>query len=318
MSDRRLVVAELDPADANHGKLYGLSANAASAIKIPAFTFGTTKPAVGTELGEAFYETTSKKGWVWDGTAWREIAASPLKTFATEVLLTADTAEPIGTYAIATDTGGLFVRRPSGWGYVGVKPYATAAALLADNTQAAGTLGEASDESTLWERTATGWRLLVVREMADTVAVQAWGNAAAGANPGDRVTDLAHSVTYIRTSAGWKPTTLWEDTEANIKTATWALNGQEAVATDTGRSFVRVAGVWRTAALTIVVSATAPTGVVIGQEWFDLGSNRLMICTESFPTEVWTPAGPVTRALSKADYQALVHKDPNTIYLITP
>ena len=567
MSDRRLVITECDTTSADKGKLFALDPGKAAGIGLPAFDVGGGLPPSGTVIGQGFYDKLHRRGFVWDGTAWKEISASPIVTFATQTALLADKTNQPGIYATAGDTGNLFVMQTGGWRMVGVVPYATAADLLA-SSPAKGTLGEAEDEDTLWERTATGWRLLVVREMADTAAILAWANATPGANIGDRAIDLAHEVTYIRTTGGWKPTMIWEETEANIRAATWAINGQEAIATDTGRTFIRTGGKWveepiqhfatdaalkaatppdgtlawadDTAAVyaraagkwvgmntgfsdplpigainafptytmpagwlvcdgsavpagkdyeelrtilsggtlpdlrgqflrgsstatdtllskigwttarphtgftgltnqngdhhhrsgvpawddpkayingrdtipagksvsgfgvgsataeprtntagahshtvtidgggdtetapdhvrivwgikarfatvvpasallvhtttpkagdvltydaatstwknkanpaAIVVSATAPTGVVIGQEWFDLGSKRLMICTESVPAEVWTPAVAAvhTRALSKADYQALANKDPNTIYLITP
>jgi hypothetical protein len=140
MPDRRLVVSDIDPASADFGKLFGLDATGATGVPIPAFRFGAAKPLVGTERGEAFYELNTRKGWVWDGTAWREIAASPITSFATEVLLKADAAQAVGSYAVAADTGQLFIRRPSGWVVVGVQQYTTAAALLADTAAAVRTL----------------------------------------------------------------------------------------------------------------------------------------------------------------------------------
>jgi hypothetical protein len=56
--------------------------------------------------------------------------------------------------------------------------------------------------------------------------------------------DLAHEVMYVRTASGWKPETIWEETEANIRAATWCLVGQEAIATDTGRTFVYATAGW--------------------------------------------------------------------------
>jgi hypothetical protein len=74
--------------------------------------------------------------------------------------------------------------------------------------------------------------------------------AAFGVNVGDQALALDTDVTYVRTTQGWRPTSVFADTEANIRAVTWALNGQEAIATDTDRRFVFVkqgaaAGVWR-------------------------------------------------------------------------
>ena len=242
MSDRRLVITDADPNAPDYGKLLALAPNTASSIPIPAFTFGPTKPPVGSLLGEGFYEINTRRGWVWDGAAWLEIAASPVVTYATEALLLADNSKPSGIFAIAANTGAMYAKTSTGWKYVGIKEYATTAQLLGD-APAAGALGIAADDSSLWERTSTGWRCMTIRELADTAAVVAWAGDA-NCHNGDRAIDLAHDVVYIRTGTGWRPTGYWEDTEANIRAATWPLNGQEAISTDSGRTFVRVNGAW--------------------------------------------------------------------------
>ena len=243
MSDRRLVITECDATSADKGKLFALDPGKAAGIALPAFDLGGGLPPSGSVIGQGFFDKLHRRGFVWDGTAWKDIAPSPIVAFATQAALVADTTNAVGTYATAGDTGNLFVKQTAGWRMIGVVQYATATDLLADNP-AKGTLGEAEDEDTLWERTATGWRLLVVREMADTAAILAWANGSPGATVGDRAIDLAHEVTYIRTTGGWKPSMIWEETEANIRAATWALNGQEAIATDTGRTFIRTGGKW--------------------------------------------------------------------------
>ena len=242
MSDRRLVITEVDSNAPDYGKLLALAPNTASSIPIPAFTFGPTKPPVGSLLGEGFYETNTRRGWVWDGAAWLEIAASPVVSYATDALLLADNSKPNGVFAIAANTGAMYVKVTGAWKYVGIKEYATTATLLAD-APSAGALGIADDDSSLWERTSTGWRCMTIRELADTAAVVAWAGDA-NCHSGDRAIDLAHDVTYIRAGTGWRPTGYWEDTEANIRAATWPLSGQEAISTDSGRTFVRVNGAW--------------------------------------------------------------------------
>ena len=242
MADRRLVITEADPAAPDYGKLLALAPNTASSVPIPAFTFGPTKPATGSLIGEGFYEINTRRGWVWDGAAWLEIAASPVVSYLTEAALLADTTKPSGVFGIAASTGAMYAKVTGGWKYVGIKEYATTAALLAD-TPSAGALGVAGDDSSLWERTSTGWRCLTIRELADTAAVVAWAGTADCHN-GDRAIDLLHGVVYIRTATGWHPTGYWEDTEANIRAATWPLNGQEAISTDSGRTFVKVNGAW--------------------------------------------------------------------------
>jgi hypothetical protein len=286
MADRRLVVTDSDPASPDYGQLFALAPNTASAVGIPAFQFGPTKPLVGSELGEAFYETTTRRGWVWDGSGWREIAASPVISFASEAAMLLDVSKPVGTFAVTADTGQLFVRTATGWKLQGVKEYPTFAALEAD-TPVQGALGLVLNEGTLWERTATNWRSLSIRELADTTAVAAWTDAKT-ANVGDRVLELAHSVLYVRTSAGWRPASIWEETEANIQAATWPLDGQEAIATDTGRTFVRVNGAWQQSPINhyptqAALLATTPT--VDQMAWADDTGNAF---TFSKTTGQWS------------------------------
>jgi len=244
MSDRRLIVGEFDPADANNGKLFALSPNTATGIALPSFQVGISRPAVGSTVGEGYFDLNQGQGFVWTGAAWKGIAPNPILTFTTEALLLADTTARPGVYATAGDTGSLFVRTPTGWRQVGVKQYPTATDLFGDAAAAVGALGEVMDEDSLWERTPAGWRLMLIREMANTAAIVAWTNTSPGATLGDRAVDKTTGITYIRISSGWRPITIYEDTEANIRATTWALNGQQAVATDTGRVFTRAAGAW--------------------------------------------------------------------------
>ncbi len=268
MTDRRLVVAELDPNDPHNGELFGLAPGNATGIPIPTFRIGSTRPAVGQEVGESFYEETTKKGFVWNGSAWREIAASPVKRFADRTALLAATTEPVGTFAVTGDTGEVYIRQTSGWAFIGIREYATAALLLADAAQT-GTVATALDEGSLWQKQTSGWRCLTIRELADLTAVQAWtGTAAQGAHVGDTALALDNELTYARTSTGWRPESLWEDFEANIRAATWPLDGQEAIASDTGRTFIRIGGAWieepiqHYADEATLLAATVPNGTL--------------------------------------------------------
>jgi len=135
-----------------------------------------------------------RRGWVWDGAAWLEIAASPVVSYLTEAALLADTTKPSGVFGIAASTGAMYAKVTGGWKYVGIKEYATTAALLAD-APSAGALGVAGDDSSLWERTSTGWRCLTIRELADTAAVVAWAGTADCHN-GDRAIDLLHGCLH--------------------------------------------------------------------------------------------------------------------------
>lgn len=276
MPDRRLVVFEASGSDPGYGEMFALPPGAATGIALPSFREGPTKPLTGTVVGEAFYEQNTRKGWVWDGSAWREIAASPVVAFNNEALLQADTTQRTGTVAVAADTGQLYVRQPAGWQVIGVKDYATAASLLTDSP-GVGSLGLALDENTLWQMTTNGWRALTLRPMADTAAVLTWVNppgTVAPANPqgahiGDQAVALDVDVSYVRTASGWRPDTLWEETEANIRAATgWPMVGQEAIANDTGRTFVYTTGGWieepiqHYATEALLLAATPPDGTL--------------------------------------------------------
>jgi hypothetical protein len=173
MSDRRLVVTELDPADPHYGEVFALATNNATAVPVPAFRFGNAKPPVGSAVGEAFYETTTRQGYVWDGATWKDIAANPILQFATDTDLLRDTTSAVGSYAISASTGNLYVKRTAGWSRVGVALYPTVTDLLNDNPTV-GTLGEALDEGSLWERATGGWRITGPRGLPNTAAVQAW------------------------------------------------------------------------------------------------------------------------------------------------
>ena len=166
----------------------------------------------------------------------------------------------------------MYIRQATGWAFIGLREYPTLAQLLADTMQP-GSIGQALDELSLWAKTTNGWRCLTMREMANQAAILAWtGTEAAGANPGDRALALDTDLQYIRTSAGWRATSLWEETEANMRAASWALNGQEAISTDTGRIFVRVGGAWieepiqHYATEALLLAATPPNGTL---SWAD-------------------------------------------------
>jgi hypothetical protein len=268
MSDRRLVVAEVDPHDPHNGELFAISPNTATGISLPTFRIGNTLPTVGNTVGESFYEQSTKKAFVWNGSAWREVAASPVKRFVDRTALLADTVEPVGTFAVTADTGEVYIKQVTGWAFIGIKEYGTAALLLADAVQT-GAIATALDEGSLWQKQTSGWRCISIRELADLAAVQAWaGTPSQGVHVGDTALALDNELTYVRTSAGWRPESLWEDTEANIRAATWPLNGQEAIATDTGRTFARIGGAWieepiqHYADETTLLAATVPNGTL--------------------------------------------------------
>lgn len=267
MSDRRLIVGEFDPAEADNGKLFAIDPTDAKGIPLPAFDVGNARPTVGTLKGQAYFDTNQKQGFCWTGSAWQAFAPSPLLTYATESDLLKDTRVAVGGYATAGDSGALFVRGAHGWREVGIKSYNTATDLFGDNP-APGSLGEVLNEGSLWERKQGGWRLLIVREMPDTPTIVAWDRTSPGASKGDQAYDKQHDVLYVRTSKHWRPVSIWEADEATIRAATWCLNGQEAVAGDTGRTFTRIRDQWieepinHFATEALLLAATAVNGTL--------------------------------------------------------
>ena len=220
-SSRLLAVFEANDQSPDYGRLIGISPSQATGISIPTFQVVPSLPALGTTNGEAAYVQATNQGYVWDGSAWRDIAPTPLLSFPTEADLLADTKAGTGSYAIARNTGGLYVRVPSGWRIVGIHNYANVATLLAA-TPVEGSLGEA----------------------------------------------VAEGMVFLRTNTGWRPTTLWEETEANIRANTTMPNGVEAISSDTGRTFTRIAGAWveepvqHYATEVALLAATPPDGTL--------------------------------------------------------
>ena len=268
MSDRRIVVLEADPNDPKHGELYALDASQATAMGLPAFNIVATRPPIGGVTGEAVYETVTGNSYIWNGSSWQKMIADAIKEYATDADLLRDTSVAAGVYAISTATGNVYAKSTSGWVRVGNAHYATTADLLGD-APPAGTFASADDAPGLWEMTPTGWRILTTRQFTNTAAVVAWTTAAGmGGNVGDVAIAIDVDVTYVRTAAGWKPTSIYADTEANIRAVTWALNSQEAIATDTNRRLVFSNNAWHEEPIqhyatdALLKAATPPDGTL--------------------------------------------------------
>ena len=131
--NRRLVVMECGAASASFGSLFALDPQDAVGVAIPTFRVVTSLPAAGSSMGEAIYVSATRQGYVWDGVSWRDITASPIRSFANDAALQADTTEPVGAYAVASDTGNMYVRTPDGWRRIGITEFATYADLVAYN-----------------------------------------------------------------------------------------------------------------------------------------------------------------------------------------
>ena len=319
--DRRLVVYENNPAADNYGRFFAIPPNDAFGVPFPGFTMGDKLPTAGSVRGQAFYDTKLKQGYVWTGGRWADVAASPIVRFKTDALLVADATSSTGTYAVAEDTGNLYVRMTAGWRPIGIKTYATTTELAAD-APVVGSLGELTSDGSLWERSATGWRCMSTRLFADSAAMDAWTSPMA---VGDRAYVEDIGVSFVRISTGavgagtaWQPTTIYEQTEAAIRAATgWPKAGQEAIATDSGRTFVFANGAWVEEPIqhftteNDLTAASPPDGTLA---WAD-DTNGVFARAGG----KWTPVGTglAWRDLTQAQYDALTAPQPTTLYIIT-
>jgi len=254
--------------------MFALPPNQASGVPLPTARIAAGIPAVGGVVGELLYDTITRRGVVWTGSNWLDISASAIVRFPTDAALKADTTQVTGTYAVSQATGNPYVYTATGWLKVGTQEYPDVRTLLADNP-AHGTVGLAMDEGSLWERGPTAWQSLSMRELVDTDEVFNW-RSNEGGSIGDRALAVDVNVQYIRTAHGWRPASIYEDTEAAIKAATWAINGQQAISTDTGQTFVYVRESWSdlpaAAAISVVADqaarlavATPATGKIVAQ-----------------------------------------------------
>lgn len=242
MARRQLLIGEMDPADPNHGRIFGLDANETAGVPIPAFKFGAALPTTGTVAGEAFIDTTSKTASVWDGNKWNSIIPASIVSYPTEAAILA-AAPPVGTYAFAMDSGNLFVRynAPTGapggatrpaWKNIGVTMYNTMAALLASaSTAPVGELAFARD---------TG-------------------------------------LMFLKEPTGWKPDSIWQANESSILVRTDMVAGQMAVALDTGKLYL-----WNATARrwdgTAINSPRAGVGEIIAWPTDTFDANEYLAC----------------------------------------
>ena len=120
---RRMVVMECGSASPSFGSLFALDPQDATGISIPTFRVATSLPSAGSSMGESVYVTATRQGYVWDGTAWRDITASPIRSFLNDAALQANTTEGVGTYAVASDTGNMYVKTADGWRRIGVAEF---------------------------------------------------------------------------------------------------------------------------------------------------------------------------------------------------
>jgi hypothetical protein len=153
------------------------------------------------------------------------------------------TTEGETTYVMATRTA--YVWSGARWMDITPSPvsmFPDDAAIKADTTLPNGTYSVASNTGNMYVRTISGWRRVGI------IQVPSIANLPTDAVVGDESLTVDTGILYVRIlKAGvltWRPATIYEDTEANIRAATWAMDGTSAIATDTGRTFVRISGAW--------------------------------------------------------------------------
>jgi hypothetical protein len=219
--------------------MLALAPGQATALPIPAFRTGASTPPTGTIVGEGFINTSSHSAMVWDGTQWSPIVQGALVVYATDADVIADTNAPVGQYATSQASGNLFVKGPT-WRQIGVRIYTTVAQLLADTTAPEGSLGVAEDEETFWVMHQNAWHCHSRRPVADVAGLAAWASPPEGST----ALEAAEELRYHFHSGHWVPESIWIKTEAEILASTDRLDGQMAVASDTGHVYVFHSGTW--------------------------------------------------------------------------
>ena len=215
--NRRLVVMECGAASASFGSLFALDPQDAVGVAIPTFRVATSLPAAGSSMGEAVYITATRQGYVWDGVSWRDVTASPIRSFANDAALQADTTEPVGAYAVASDTGNMYVRTPDGWRRIGITEFATYADLVAYNAPL-GAQALSHDFEVVFLRTLSGgvptWRP-TTSYVATEAAILATPNIA-----GMQAVATDSARTYVNDGTRWIEQPIRHyDTEAQLLAA---------------------------------------------------------------------------------------------------
>ena len=215
--NRRLVVMECGAASASFGSLFALDPQDAVGVAIPTFRVVTSLPAAGSSMGEAIYVSATRQGYVWDGVSWRDITASPIRSFANDAALQADTTEPVGAYAVASDTGNMYVRVVDGWRRIGITEFATYADLVAYNAPQ-GAQALSHDFEVVFLRTLTGgvptWRP-TTSYVATEAAILAAPNIA-----GMQAVATDSARTYVNDGTRWIEQPIRHyDTEAQLLAA---------------------------------------------------------------------------------------------------
>jgi hypothetical protein len=298
-TDRRLVVYEANNADPDKGRLIALPPDQASGVPLPTFRVTNALPITGSVIGDAVYVTATRQGYVWDGVSWRDITASPIRGFPNDAALQANTTEPVGSYAIATDSGNLYVRTPGGWRRIGVSEFSTYADLLSYDAPE-GSQASCEDLGVLFLRVENGgvrsWVPIsqMVKTQAQILATQNIRGLVAVA------TDTAS--TFINDGTRWIEDPIEHyPTEVGLLAAT-PKPGHIAWADDTAQVFVAVnpgtGAAWRRLqGPNVAVGSVEPTGNAAGDLWLRPGAGTAaQNYLEVYDGAAWqsaTPAQPI-------------------------
>ena len=265
---RRLVVMECGSASSSFGSLFALDPQDATGISIPTFRVVTSLPSAGSSMGESVYVTATRQGYVWDGTAWRDITASPIRSFPNDALLQANTTEQVGTYAVASDTGNMYVRTAvDGWRRIGIAEFSTYSDLNAWDA-AIGTEAISRDLDVLFLRVTEGgaekWLPVsqLVKTEAEIIAVPNIGGlTAVASDTGKR---------FVNNGTRWVQDPIEHYATETALLAATAIDGHLAWADDTNVVFTASGGTWhRLQGPQITVGITAPSSPGTGDQWFD-------------------------------------------------
>ena len=172
MTDKRLVVVDVDQGSSEFGSLEAIDPGSATALPIPAFRMGTAMPPAGTIMGEGFINTTANTAAVWDGSTWIPVVPGALVVYATDADVIADANQSTGTYATSQASGNLFVKSNIGWRQIGIRTYTDSAALLADASAPEGSLGVSIAEKTFWIMHSNAWHCLSKRPFPDASIIE--------------------------------------------------------------------------------------------------------------------------------------------------
>ena len=265
---RRMVVMECGSASPSFGSLFALDPQDATGISIPTFRVVTSLPSAGSSMGESVYVTATRQGYVWDGTAWRDITASPIRSFPNDALLQANTTEQVGTYAVASDTGNMYVRTAvDGWRRIGIAEFSTYGDLSAWDA-AIGTEAISRDLDVLFLRVTEGGieKWLPVSQLVKTEAeINAVPNIAG-------LTAVASDTgkRFVNNGTRWVQDPIEHYATETALLAATAIDGHLAWADDTNVVFTASGGTWhRLQGPQITVGITAPSSPGTGDQWFD-------------------------------------------------